>query len=135
MVAIAAPFVASSDPDGLEQTMIKLIGGGDESVVEELLAENTDVTYNTPIADYSIEGFGTFGEVAAIASGTLLLLAIGLLVARIRVNSLSGRINPNHIFGKYMVSKKKRPIVESSGNALHIDIKPDVRSKDIENTL
>ncbi len=115
MVAIAAPFVASSDPDGLEQTMIKLIGGGDEAVVEELLAENTDVTYNTPIADYSIEGFGTFGEVAAIASGTLLLLAIGLLVAR--------------------MSKKKRPIVESSENVAQIDIKPDARSKDIENTL
>lgn len=115
MVAIAAPFVASSDPDGLEQTMIKLIGGGDEAVVEELLAENTDVTYNTPIADYSIEGFGTFGEVAAIAGGTLLLLAIGLLVAR--------------------MSKKKRPIVESSENAAQIDIKPDARSKDIENTL
>lgn len=115
MVAIAAPFVASSDPDGLEQTMIKLIGGGDEAVVEELLAENTDVSYNTPIADYSIGGFGMFGEVAAIAGGTLLLLAIGLLVAR--------------------MSKKKRPIVESSENAAQIDIKPDARSKDIENTL
>jgi cobalt/nickel transport system permease protein len=115
MVAIAAPFVASSDPDGLEQTMIKLIGGGDEAVVEELLAENTDVTYSTPIADYSIEGLGTFGEVAAIAGGTLLLLAIGLLVAR--------------------MPKRKQPIVESLENALHIDIKPDARSKDIENTL
>ncbi|MDF1533702.1 MAG: cobalt transporter CbiM [Methanosarcinaceae archaeon] len=82
IVAIAAPFVASSDPDGLEQTMIKLIGGGDSAVVEELLAENTDVTYSSPIADYSIEGLGTFGEVAAITGGTLLLLAIGLLVAR-----------------------------------------------------
>ncbi|MDO9517550.1 MAG: cobalt transporter CbiM [Methanosarcinaceae archaeon] len=112
MVAIAAPFVASSDPDGLEQTMIKLMGGGDAALVEEILAENTDVTYNTPIADYSIEGLGTFGEVAAIAGGTLLLLAIGLLVAR--------------------MSKKKRPTLE---NVAMVDIKPDARSKDTENTL
>ena len=115
MVAIAAPFVASSDPDGLEQTMIELIGGGDEAVVEELLAENTDVTYSTPIADYSIEGLGTFGEVAAIAGGTLLLLVIGLLVAR--------------------MLKNKQLTVSSPEDASHIDIKPDARSKDAENTL
>ena len=76
ILAVAAPYIASTNPDGLEQAMIYLMGEEQASNLE------TSIQYNAPMADYSIPGLGRVGEVGAIAIGTLILLGIGLLLAK-----------------------------------------------------
>lgn len=66
-----APFLASSDPDGLESAAGGVI---DESRMTEL--EESEPVVNAPMADYAIEGLGKSGEIAAIALGTLAVLGI-----------------------------------------------------------
>ncbi|MGB3908169.1 MAG: PDGLE domain-containing protein [Methanomethylovorans sp.] len=71
IIAVLAPFIASSDPDGLESAA--------EGVVsEEKLAEMEEAgsVFSSPMPDYAIEGMGKSGEVAAIVVGTLLVLGI-----------------------------------------------------------
>jgi cobalt/nickel transport system ATP-binding protein len=75
-LAVAAPYIASTNPDGLEQAMIYLMGEEQASNLE------TSIQYNAPMADYSIPGLGRAGEVGAIAIGTLILLGMGLLLAK-----------------------------------------------------
>ena len=76
ILAVAAPYIASTNPDGLEQAMIYLMGEEQASNLE------TSIQYSAPMADYSIPGLGRVGEVGAIAIGTLILLGIGLLLAK-----------------------------------------------------
>ena len=76
ILAVAAPYIASTNPDGLEQAMIHLMGEEQASNLE------TSIQYSAPMADYSIPGLGRVGEVGAIAIGTLILLGIGLLLAK-----------------------------------------------------
>lgn len=83
VLVIAAPFVASSDPNGLEKSMIQLISSGDESELEAYLEKNADFSYNTPLSGYSIHGLGVLGEVISLISGTLILLVFGLFAARL----------------------------------------------------
>jgi cobalt/nickel transport system ATP-binding protein len=83
VLVITAPFVASSNPDGLEKSMIQLISSGDESELEAYLEENADLSYHTPLSGYSIPGLGVLGEVISLISGTLILLVFGLFAARI----------------------------------------------------
>jgi cobalt/nickel transport system ATP-binding protein len=76
ILAVAAPYIASTNPDGLEQAMIYIMGEEQASNLE------TSIVYSAPMADYSIPGLGRSGEVGAIAIGTLILLGIGLLLAK-----------------------------------------------------
>jgi cobalt/nickel transport protein len=71
ILAVLAPFLASPDPDGLESA-----AGG--LVHEDKLAEMEEAgsVFSSPLPDYSIEGMGKSGEVAAIVVGTLLVLGI-----------------------------------------------------------
>lgn len=71
ILAVLAPFLASPDPDGLESA-----AGG--VVNEDKLAEMEEAgsVFSSPLPDYSIEGMGKSGEVAAIVVGTLLVLGI-----------------------------------------------------------
>ena len=71
LISILAPFLASSDPDGLESAAEKVIG---EDIFAEL--EEAEAAINSPMPDYSIEGKGKLGEIIAICLGTIGILAI-----------------------------------------------------------
>lgn len=83
IISILAPFLASSNPDGLDMNLIQLLGGGSEEQAEEIIGEKTPLEYNAPMSDYSIEGMGKLGEVGAIVVGTLLLLGISLGIGKV----------------------------------------------------
>ena len=83
VLAVLAPFLASSNPDGLDTTLLRLVGGGDEEVLDEKVAENDPLEYNAPMSDYSIDGMGKAGEVGSILGGTLLILGISFGLSRI----------------------------------------------------
>jgi cobalt/nickel transport protein len=78
ILAVLAPFLASPDPDGLESA-----AGG--VVSEEKLSEmeESGSVFSSPMPDYSIEGMGKSGEVAAIVVGTLLVLGISYGLGKI----------------------------------------------------
>lgn len=86
IISILAPFLASSNPDGLDKNLIQLVGGGSEEHAEEIISENSPVEYDAPMSDYSIEGMGKLGEVGAIVAGTLLMLLISLGIGKILGN-------------------------------------------------
>lgn len=71
LLAIAAPFVASPDPDGLESAASSVV---EESKLSDL--EKSAPAVSSPMADYSISGMGKTGEVLAIVAGTVAILAI-----------------------------------------------------------
>ena len=71
LLSALAPFLASPDPDGLESAAAGVIK---ESRMTEL--EEMEPAVGSPMPDYSIEGMGKSGEIAAIAIGTLAVLAI-----------------------------------------------------------
>lgn len=73
LLAVLAPFLASSNPDGLESAASGVI---EKSKLSEM--EESQPVVSSPMADYSIKGLGKSGEVAAIAVGTLAVLAISL---------------------------------------------------------
>jgi cobalt/nickel transport protein len=72
VIAFLAPFLASTDPDGLDGTIEKLIPGHESEPV-----------FESPMPDYTIPFLGEdskLGEVIAIVGGTLVifLLALGI---------------------------------------------------------
>lgn len=71
LLSALAPFLASPDPDGLESAAAGVI---EEPRMTEL--EEMEPAVGSPMPDYSIEGMGKSGEIAAIAIGTLAVLAI-----------------------------------------------------------
>ncbi len=73
-LAMAAPFLASSNPDGLEQTAGIVIK-------EKISGAVSPITPLFP--DYSISGMGKTGEAAAIVIGLAALLVLWLGVARL----------------------------------------------------
>lgn len=81
LLSILAPFLASSNPDGLDKTLITLVGGGSEEKAEEIIGEKDPVGYESPFQDYSIEGMDKAGEVLAILIGTVLMLVLALGVS------------------------------------------------------
>ena len=95
VIAAAAPFIASSNPDGLESAFFGIFGakeikGSDldeqrAGAAEEEVAGITgnDFSFGSPFADYSIEGLSKGGEVAAVIIGTLLVLGIALGLSRV----------------------------------------------------
>ena len=78
LLAVLAPFLASSDPDGLESAAGGVV---EESKLSQI--EETEPAVSSPMSDYSIEGLGKGGEVAAIAVGTLAVLAISLGLGKV----------------------------------------------------
>ncbi len=78
MISILAPFIASSDPDGLESAAEKVIS---EDIFAEL--EEAEAAINSPMPDYSIEGKGKLGEIIAICQGTIGILAISFGLGKI----------------------------------------------------
>ena len=84
LLAVLAPFLASPDPDGLESAAGGVV---EKSKLSEL--EESEPAVSSPMPDYSIEGMGKSGEVAAIAVGTLAVLVISLGFGRILKKSLT----------------------------------------------
>ena len=83
IISILAPFLASSNPDGLDKNLIELVGSGNPEQAEEIIGERIPIEYKTPITDYSIEEMGKLGEVGAIVIDTLLVLIISLSIGKI----------------------------------------------------
>ncbi|MCU0632661.1 MAG: PDGLE domain-containing protein [Methanolinea sp.] len=95
VIAVAAPFIASSNPDGLESAFFGIFGAkeiqGSEldedaaGAAEEQVQEITGNTFSfaSPFPDYGIEGLEKAGEALAIVIGTLLVLAVALGLGRV----------------------------------------------------
>ncbi|AKB30076.1 Additional substrate-specific component NikN of nickel ECF transporter [Methanosarcina siciliae C2J] len=71
LLSVLAPFLASSDPDGLESAAGGIVEESKMSAIEEM-----EPAVSSPMPDYAIEGMGKSGEVLAIAVGTIAVLAI-----------------------------------------------------------
>jgi cobalt/nickel transport protein len=69
VIGILAPFIASSDPDGLEKSAEELMGNPD-----------TDPVIQSPMPDYTIEPLGKIGEILAMAVGIFVTLIVAYLV-------------------------------------------------------
>ncbi|HUU75905.1 MAG TPA: PDGLE domain-containing protein [Methanoregulaceae archaeon] len=95
VIAVAAPYIASSNPDGLESAFFgiygakeiqgdemneEMAGNAEEEVVE---ATGNDYSFESPFPDYSIEGLLKTGESLAIVIGTLLVLAIAFGLGKV----------------------------------------------------
>ena len=79
-LAIAAPFLASSNPDGLEQTASMII------------TNEIGNTIPTLFSDYAIPGLGRTGEVVAIILGLIAILIIWYRISKM----LKYRLVENH---------------------------------------
>lgn len=71
LIAIVSPFIASSEPDGLEKAAEGVGVGEMES------------TYESPLPDYSIEGLGKLGEIGALIIGVITTLIVALIITLI----------------------------------------------------
>jgi cobalt/nickel transport protein len=95
VIAVAAPFLASGDPDGLESAFFSMYGAkpfmGSEldedaaGAAEEqvVAATGNDFSYEALMPDYSIPGMDKAGEVLAVVIGTLLMLVLVFAVAKV----------------------------------------------------
>ncbi|MDH7593573.1 MAG: PDGLE domain-containing protein [Methanomicrobiales archaeon] len=98
-IAAMAPFLASSNPDGLESAFFGMYGAKeihgaelDEDVAvvaEEAVVEKTGntFTFEALMPDYTVPGLDKEGEILAIVLGTILVLFIGLGFSRILAKS------------------------------------------------
>jgi len=99
LIAIVAPFLASSNPDGLESAFFSIYGaksfmgsGLDEETAaaaeeEAVAVTGNDFSHEPLIPDYSIPGLDKAGEVLAIVVGTLLMLGLAFAVAKVSARS------------------------------------------------
>lgn len=78
LISVLAPFLASSDPDGLESAAMGVIDEARITAMEEMAP-----IFESPMPDYAIEGMGKIGEVAAIVLGTLIVLAMALVLGKV----------------------------------------------------
>lgn len=72
IIAVLAPFIASSNPDGLEKT------------AEDISTTQESNNYNAPMSDYMIPLLGEdnpYGGVLALIIGILITLAIAYVAA------------------------------------------------------
>ncbi|HVN65657.1 MAG TPA: PDGLE domain-containing protein [Methanomicrobiales archaeon] len=102
IIGVAAVFLASSDPDGLESTALiiqgqKTLTGSTPENAEIQEDLNGKFSYSSPMPDYSLgESMGPLGGIVAIVVGTLLsfVLVFGLskVVAHFRSR---GKARPN----------------------------------------
>ena len=73
-LSASAPFLASSNPDGLES-----VAGNFEE------AEGKDASYwEAPLPDYAFEGQGILFESLAIIIGTMVMVALFLVIWKIK---------------------------------------------------
>jgi cobalt/nickel transport protein len=78
LISFLAPFLASSDPDGLESAAGGVV---EESKMVEI--EESEPVVGSPMPDYSIEGMGKTGEVLAIVVGTVAVLIISFGLGKV----------------------------------------------------
>ncbi len=84
VVGVAAVFLASSDPDGLDSTALIAQGqkeltapaNSDAEIDEAALPGSFE--YSAPFPDYTLEGAGKLTDVALMAGGILVALAVVL---------------------------------------------------------
>lgn len=70
IIAFLAPFLASSNPDGLDSTLEKIFVG-----------EEVEPAFESPMPDYTVPALGEdspWGGVIAIVGGTLVIFLIAL---------------------------------------------------------
>ena len=72
VIAVLSPFIASSDPDGLEKS------AGDSGVPEDFAISVVE----SPFPDYTM-GDTQIGEIAALTLGIVVTLIFGFVVAYI----------------------------------------------------
>ena len=94
VIAVAAPFIASGNPDGLESAFFSIHGAKDfrgseldedaaEAAEEKVVAiTGNDFAFEAPLPDYSIAGMDKPGEVLAVLIGTFLMVILAYGVAR-----------------------------------------------------
>lgn len=72
LIAAMSPFIASSNPDGLEKSA-------------ESLAPNPEPEspLSVPFPDYTFEPLGKIGEIGALILGIIVTLAIAFIVATV----------------------------------------------------
>ncbi len=73
IIAILAPFLASSNPDGLEST------------AESLEVPESEAAFQSPLPDYAIPGMeeNPLGGVVSLILGTILVLLVALGLAKL----------------------------------------------------
>ena len=74
IIAVMAPFIASSNPDGLEKT------------AEDVSSAEESGIYEAPMPDYTIPLFGEdnpYGGILALIIGVLVTLGFGYIAATI----------------------------------------------------
>ncbi|PKL72109.1 MAG: cobalamin biosynthesis protein CbiN [Methanobacteriales archaeon HGW-Methanobacteriales-2] len=83
IIAVMAPFLASSNPDGLE------------SSAESLEVPESEAAYTAPLPDYAIPGMedNPLGGVVALIVGTIVVLLVVLGVATIIGKRKKNRTN------------------------------------------
>ena len=69
VIALMSPFIASSNPDGLEKS------------AEQISTAQDGGIYEAPLPDYTFEPLGKVGEIVALALGILVTLGIGYIIA------------------------------------------------------
>ncbi len=95
VIAAMAPFLASTNPDGLESAFFGIFGAKDlqgstldeekAGIAEEEVTAITgnEYSFDSPLPDYSIEGLAKFGEAAAVIIGTLVVVGIAFGLSRV----------------------------------------------------
>jgi cobalt/nickel transport protein len=69
LLAVLSPFIASSNPDGLEKS------------AQNVGVPEAESTINSPFQDYTIGGLGKIGGIVALIIGIIITLGIAWLVA------------------------------------------------------
>jgi len=72
VIAVLAPFIASSNPDGLGKSAEQLMGNPDTAPVIQ-----------APLPDYTIEPLGKLGEIVALVLGVLMTLVLAYVIAKL----------------------------------------------------
>ena len=91
VIGVAAVFLASGDPDGLESTALVVQGqkeltGATPEDAEIHEDTNGKFSYASPMPDYSLgEQLGPLGGIIAIVAGTLLAFVVVLGLLKILV--------------------------------------------------
>ncbi|TAJ44481.1 PDGLE domain-containing protein [Methanofollis fontis] len=90
VIGVAAVFLASGDPDGLESTALyvqdekSLTGPSPEDGDPEAVGHEGGMEYAAPMPDYTMgDEAGKTGEVIAVVAGTILALIIVFGVGRL----------------------------------------------------
>ncbi len=81
IIAILAPFLASSNPDGLDST------------AQSLEVPESEAAIQSPLADYSIPGMeeNPLGGAIALIVGTVLVLLVALGLAKVIGKNKKGK--------------------------------------------